>query len=149
MEIADILVVNKADRPGVEHTETALKNMLQLAHPQMKRHFVNNHHDYLREKTDSEWIMWETQVLKTIAKDGEGLPELMVKLAEHRNYLLESGELEYKLKNQISFELNYKLKSEMLKRFNNKIDDKIYQETFNRVIKRDISPQEAVEKLLE
>ncbi len=33
LEIADILVVNKADRPGVENTEKALKSMLELAHP--------------------------------------------------------------------------------------------------------------------
>ena len=33
LEIADILVINKADRPGVETTERALRGMLQLAHP--------------------------------------------------------------------------------------------------------------------
>src|SRR5574338_1269218 len=33
LEIADILVINKADRPGVENTEKALKSMLELAHP--------------------------------------------------------------------------------------------------------------------
>ncbi|WP_345349721.1 hypothetical protein [Candidatus Villigracilis affinis] len=33
LEIADILVVNKSDRPGVENTEKALKSMLDLAHP--------------------------------------------------------------------------------------------------------------------
>ena len=33
LEIADILVVNKADRPGVENTEKALRSMLELAHP--------------------------------------------------------------------------------------------------------------------
>ena len=33
LEIADILVINKADRPGVEITERALKGMLNLAHP--------------------------------------------------------------------------------------------------------------------
>ena len=33
LEIADIIVVNKADRPGVESTEKALKSMLELAHP--------------------------------------------------------------------------------------------------------------------
>ena len=33
LEIADIFVINKADRPGVENTEKALKSMLDLAHP--------------------------------------------------------------------------------------------------------------------
>ena len=33
LEIADILVINKADRPGVENTERALRNMLEYGHP--------------------------------------------------------------------------------------------------------------------
>ncbi len=33
LEIADVLVVNKADRPGVENTERALRSTLELAHP--------------------------------------------------------------------------------------------------------------------
>src|SRR5512143_3837995 len=33
LEIADILVINKADRPGVESTEKALRSMLELSHP--------------------------------------------------------------------------------------------------------------------
>jgi len=33
LEIADILVINKADRPGVENTERALRSTLELAHP--------------------------------------------------------------------------------------------------------------------
>src|SRR5512136_415645 len=41
LEIADILVVNKADRPGVENTEKALKSMLDLAHP-MQRVYLHH-----------------------------------------------------------------------------------------------------------
>src|SRR5512141_617165 len=44
LEIADILVINKADRPGVESTERALKSMLDLAHPTPK---VFRHHGTL------------------------------------------------------------------------------------------------------
>ena len=41
LEIADILVVNKADRPGVENTLKALKSALELAHP--VRHVFQHH----------------------------------------------------------------------------------------------------------
>src|SRR5512146_817463 len=41
LEIADVLVVNKADRPGIENTERALRSTLELAHP-VKR--VLRHH---------------------------------------------------------------------------------------------------------
>src|SRR5512143_2752841 len=41
LEIADILVVNKADRPGIENTERALKSTLELAHP--TQHIFRHH----------------------------------------------------------------------------------------------------------
>ena len=41
LEIADVLVVNKADRPGVENTERALRSTLELAHPTKR---VIRHH---------------------------------------------------------------------------------------------------------
>jgi len=148
MEIADILVVNKADRPGAEHTERALKNMLQLAHPQLRRKFINNHNDNLENNSD-EINLWETPVMKTVATTGEGLPELMHQLRKHRDYLNESGELRYKLRNQISFELKHKLKNEMLNRFNKKIDGQFYKEIFDQVLSRKLSPQKAVKVFLE
>src|SRR5512138_2841021 len=42
LEIADVLVVNKADRPGSENTERALRSTLELAHPTARRVF--SHH---------------------------------------------------------------------------------------------------------
>lgn len=44
LEVADILVINKSDRPGVENTEKALKSMLDLAHPTER---VFQHHGQL------------------------------------------------------------------------------------------------------
>src|SRR5215210_5435165 len=41
LEIADVLVINKADRPGVEITERALRSTLELAHPTKR---VYRHH---------------------------------------------------------------------------------------------------------
>jgi LAO/AO transport system kinase len=65
LEIADILVVNKADRPGVENTERALRGMLQLAHPVERG---SPHHGRMAEieftKPASENpLAWETPIL--------------------------------------------------------------------------------------
>ena len=43
LEIADILVINKADHPGVESTERALKMMLEMAKDRI-RFNTGNHH---------------------------------------------------------------------------------------------------------
>src|SRR3990172_7153719 len=69
LEIADILVINKADRPGVENTERALRNMLQLAHPVPR---VFRAQGYFQEQEEvetasNEFPLWSPPVLRTVA----------------------------------------------------------------------------------
>jgi len=72
MEIADIFVVNKADRDGVERTRRDLEMMLSLS-------------------GDSSWRT--PPILKTVASRGEGLDDLLAEVEGHRQWLEESGEL--------------------------------------------------------
>src|SRR5215213_7519824 len=70
LEIADILVINKADRPGVENTERALRSTLELAHPTKR---VFHHHGQMtsvgpEKNTDSS--MWIPTINKTVATEG-------------------------------------------------------------------------------
>ena len=76
MEIADIFVVNKADRPGADHVLNDLQAALHLR----------------AGKTDA--TRWAIPVLKTVAQTGEGVPELLDAVDRHRQHLEESGELE-------------------------------------------------------
>jgi len=50
LEIADVLVINKADRPGVENTERALRSNLELAHP--TKRVARHHGPFLRTVED-------------------------------------------------------------------------------------------------
>lgn len=72
MEIADIYLVNKADRDGANQMAAAIKSMLQTApaHP-----------------------AWDPPVLLTQAQSGEGIGELWSKVEEHRVHLTSSSEL--------------------------------------------------------
>src|SRR5512141_1081210 len=79
LEIADILVINKADRPGVESTERALKSMLDLAHPTPK---VFQHHGQrlvvdAPNSSNPNAALWIQPILRTVATDGTGLPGLI------------------------------------------------------------------------
>src|SRR5512138_1996462 len=71
LEIADILVINKADRPGVENTERALRGMLDLAHPARRSFGV-------RPPTpeEAEKPLWLVPIRRTVATEGTGIPEL-------------------------------------------------------------------------
>src|SRR4026208_2518424 len=72
LEIADVLVINKSDRPGVENTERALRTALGLAHPTKR---VYRHHGQTMSidapETDSK--IWIPPINKTIATDGTGI----------------------------------------------------------------------------
>ena len=74
LEIADIFVVNKADRPGADQTAAELRMLLSLDDTRKER-------------------AWRVPILKTSASTGEGVPELADKLAAHLAALKESGQL--------------------------------------------------------
>ena len=65
MEIGDIFVINKCDRPGVEKMERAIVTMLSLAH----------RHDN-----------WVPPIVKTVATQGEGITDLMEKIDSCRQF---------------------------------------------------------------
>jgi LAO/AO transport system kinase len=78
LEVADLHVVNKADRKDARRTVTELRAMLRLAGPRQPG-------------------QWQPPVLETVALDGRGVSELADELARHRAWLSESGELERRL----------------------------------------------------
>lgn len=73
IEIADIHVVNKADRPGADLTVKQLRESLRLAHRQA--------------------LSWNVPIVKTTAATGEGVPELLDEAAGHRTWMGEHGGL--------------------------------------------------------
>jgi len=71
LEVADVLAINKADRPGVRETARDLRNMLEL----------------------SGTLEWTPPIVSTVASSGEGVPELWDAIASHREYLEQGREL--------------------------------------------------------
>ena len=74
LEVADVFVVNKADRDGAVQTVRDLRHMISLGEPAEQR--------------------WRQPVLRTVAARGEGIDELVAALEEHRAWLDASGERE-------------------------------------------------------
>ena len=75
LEIADILTVNKCDRPASDHIVKELRVMLELA---------TAHQD------------WTIPVLKTIAEKGDGIADVYEMLQKHKQHLQKSGGLSKK-----------------------------------------------------
>lgn len=152
LEIADIIVINKADRPGIENTEKALKTMLELAHP-TQRIFIH-HGTPLRLRQNSADLGgekeadWIPPLQRTIALDGTGIDELTQHIAKHGEYLQVSGGWAIRDRARLESELDTALRSSLMDQFRNQVSDDQYNRVMNRVFERELSPLEAVKILM-
>jgi len=149
LEIADILVVNKADRPGVENTERALKNMLQLAHPAPR---VFRHHGELMEtaasSAETEAPVWLPPIQRTVATEGTGVAELAGHIARHWEHLHASGGWAQRERVRLQNELDTLLQATLVARWRESIAESEYSRVVADLVARRISPYRAVETLL-
>ena len=102
MEVADVFVVNKADRPGAPRLVKELRQALHLRSGRALGDFPAHHGVDLRQAMKREKTTdapakdregWAVPVLTTNALNGEGVDELLDTIAEHRSWLVDSEEL--------------------------------------------------------
>lgn len=127
MEIADILVVNKADRPGAEEAVKDLKQMLNLGTP----------------RND-----WRTPVIKTSSNDGTGIDELIAAIQKHREWALQSGEAQRRNAAAMRTEIEALLRDRVLRDLARRMDAKALDNVVSRVVDKELDPYGAVDELL-
>jgi len=147
LEIADVLVINKADRPGVENTERALRSTLELAHPTKR---VFRHHGKTMELStpDTAPNLWIPSIVKTVATEGKGMDELIEAIAKHAAHLHQSGDRLARDRARLESELEALLQTALIDRFMETIPQQNYEEILRNVVNRNISPYEAVKLLV-
>jgi LAO/AO transport system kinase len=127
MEIADVFVVNKADRVGAADTVADLERMLSL-----------------RAGTDG----WRPPVVATVATTGEGVPELWSALGEHAAWAASSGELERRRQARMESELRRILTARLLQRATELAEGRAYDDALAAVLGRRLDPWSAADTLL-
>ena len=148
LEIADVLVINKADRPGVENTERALRTTLELAHP--TRHVFRHHGQTMTvDGADTNAKLWIPPINKTVATEGKGIVELAESIAKHAEHLRQSGDWTARDRARLGSEMEALLQETLMARFFDSIPQEKYEEVFQDVLNRDLSPFEAVKSLLD
>jgi LAO/AO transport system kinase len=151
LEIADILVVNKADLQGVENTERSLRGALNLAHPQPRRMM---HHgkleivDQQAEMLNNQPQTWTPPILRTVALDGTGVEDLAKRIADHRQYLESSGSWEQRERWRLQSELEQLLQNTLMEDLRSRLPAGAYQQAVDDLLQRRISPFQAVERLV-
>ena len=104
MEIADLFVVNKADRPGADRVRHDIEVMLGMrggaSYGSVPAHhgvdlttLVNPARAARKAAAEDDPSQWTPPVLSAVASQGTGVDELIGALARHHRYLAESGEL--------------------------------------------------------
>ncbi len=96
LEIADVFVLNKADREGVERTEKDLRFMLEIA------------------GGSPDPGAWVPPVVRTVATRDEGIEELAGALEAHRGWLAEGDRLAERRRRRLELRIEQLLKARVL-----------------------------------
>jgi LAO/AO transport system kinase len=129
LEIADLFVVNKADRPGAADTRRDLDQMLDLG----------------VERADG----WRPPIVDTVALKGEGAADVWSVITQHRAHLAATGELERRRSTRMRDEL-VNIAAELLRERASKLRSSEQLEAMRVDVEaRNIDPWTAAERLLE
>jgi len=126
MEVADVFVINKADRLGVDDARRDIEQMLELSPPRD----------------------WAPPILPTVATTGEGVDALWTALREHRRWLESSGELVRRRRSRVSHELERIVAEELRARAHALGRGPAFEALRDAVAAREIDPYAAAEELL-
>lgn len=127
MEIADIFVLNKADREGADGVVSTIKNIIHLKPPSRDN--------------------WTIDVLKTTGSQNKGTEELFSEILKHKDHLEKSGFLKIKRKEQLSKKIKELVNTRLEVSFwdNEKLN--ILNESLEKINMKESDPYSFVEKI--
>jgi len=107
MEIAELYVINKSDRPGADKLKQEVEVMLGIRRGNAFAHISPHHNPRAAKGGEGRRIAakadeWEAPVLMTVASKGEGIAELLAALDRHHDYLAASGRLVERRKQRLA-----------------------------------------------
>jgi len=127
LEIADILVVNKADLPAAEAVFKQLHIFMDLA----------------------RYEGWEVPIIKTVSHKGEGVTKLLEAIDNHRAYLQSSGRLEKMRRQRARRQLLAAAQAELLSGLLSAAESNGRLDTLvDAIVERELDPHTAAEQLI-
>ncbi|MGH9185888.1 MAG: methylmalonyl Co-A mutase-associated GTPase MeaB [Acidimicrobiales bacterium] len=129
LEVADVFVINKADRPGVPEARRDLEYMLDLA-----------------GIGDADW---RPPIVATVAAKEEGVDTVIDAIVSHRRHLETSGELERRRLARLGAELHQIVAERVTRRVGGALDGPAADGLRDRLAAREIDPYTAADELLD
>jgi LAO/AO transport system kinase len=127
MEVADLFIVNKADRDGVEKVEQEIEAMKSLGMAKA----------------------WDPPALRTVAAQGEGIEELLAKVAEHGAWLKAHGGLQVKARERARLRFHGLLAEEAARRARARAGEAQVETLIQAISERHLDPYAAVAQVLD
>lgn len=129
MEIADVFVINKADRPGADTTRRDLESMLDL--------------------TGSGAASWRPPVVSAVSTTGEGASELWDAILSHRSHLEATGALATRREQRVRDELALIVEQRLRARVDQMLGDAGRARLEADVVAGRLDPWSAADRVLE
>lgn len=128
LEIADIFVVSKMDKPGADQTVAELAMLLSL--------------DSNRKQAE-----WRIPIIKTSAVKEQGIAELADAAQKHRIYLQESGMMQSRAQRQVRSELQALILQAVAKSLRAAVSEEEWHELIDDITKRERDPYSVAREL--
>jgi LAO/AO transport system kinase len=126
LEIADLFVINKADRPGARETRRDLESMLDL----------------------TDLGEWRPPIVETVASTGDGVDELWEAIGQHRRHQIDSGLLAAVRQRRLLREFDQILVARVRQRIEEVMAADRFADITESLASGDLDPYEAVDRVL-
>jgi LAO/AO transport system kinase len=131
LEVADVFVVNKADRPGAKDARRDLELMLDLSH--------------MTGQEDESG--YRPPIVMASAIDGTGAPEVWDAIAAHRAHLESTGGLEARRAGRLRMEVANRVDQLLAVESETALGNEFGQKLLEQAAERSLSPAEAARRL--
>ena len=133
MEVADLFVINKADRPGVDDTRRDLQQMLDLTAETAAAPVADG---------------WQVPILPAVATTGEGVAAVWEAVVRHQEFAAAGGLLERRRRARLAEELREIIINRLELRARELCTGARWDDLTARVLNRDLDPWAAADAML-
>ncbi|MGQ9799643.1 MAG: methylmalonyl Co-A mutase-associated GTPase MeaB [Ignavibacterium sp.] len=128
MEIADLFVLNKSDRPGSQQAYTALQTILMI-----KEHDENS---------------WLPKIIKAIASENKGIEDIIQEIEKHKSFLIEKNLFQVKRQNQAKLRIKEIVENKLKEKLWSEDREKLLNSSLKKVVLGNSSPYHIAEEIL-
>lgn len=128
MEIADLFVLNKCDRPGSQQAYTALQTILMI-----KEHDENS---------------WLPKIIKAVASENKGIDEIAEEIQKHKSFLIEKNLFQLKRENQAKVRIKEIVENKLREKLWSSDRENLLDSSLKKVVLGNSSPYHIAEEIL-